>query len=530
VPKPIQEPEQIMASIARTTLVTRTALALLAGCVAANALAAEETRYFEIHVIDQATGRGVPLVQLKTVNNISYYTDSAGRVAFHEPGLMNQRVFFHVSSHGYEFAKDGFGYRGTRLQVTPGGKATLKIRRLNIAERIYRVTGAGIYGDSQLLGHRTPTRQPVLNGQVFGSDSVVTALYRNRIYWFWGDTNRPSYPLGNFHVPGAISKRPGDGGLDPEKGVDLEYFLGPGGFAKPTAKLPGKGPTWINGLVTLTDNRGHERLFGMYIKIKPPLTVYQRGLIEFDDSKQEWVKVVEFDLQAPLFPFGHPLKRTENGVEYVYFGDPFPLVRVEATAKKLADLSNYQSYTCLAKGSHKMSLDVVRTGETLEWSWKPDTVPFTPQLQARLIKQERIKPREGLFQLHDDDGKPILIHRGSVCWNEFRRKWIMIGNQQFGSSFLGEVWYAESETPTGPWTHARRIVTHQKYSFYNPRQHSYFDKHGGRIIFFEGTYTTLFSGNDQKTPRYDYNQVMYKLDLGHPDLQLTHRSTSPSNK
>jgi hypothetical protein len=132
--------------------------------------------------------------------------------------------------------------------------------------------------------------------------------------------------------------------------------------------------------------------------------------------------------------------------------------------------------------------------------------------------------------LHDDDGKPILIHRGSVCWNEFRRKWIMIGNQQFGSSFLGEVWYAEADRMVGPWKNARRIVTHKEYSFYNPRQHPYFDKQGGRVIFFEGTYTTLFSGNDQKTPRYDYNQVMYKLDLGHPDLRLNDRSTSPGNK
>jgi len=137
-----------------------------------------------------------------------------------------------------------------------------------------------------------------------------------------------------------------------------------------------------------------------------------------------------------------------------------------------------------------------------------------------LIKQGRIERREGLFQLQDKDGKPVLVHRGSVCWNNFRRKWIMIGTQQFGSSFLGEVWYAESEQPTGPWTHAKRIVTHKNYSFYNPRQHPYFDKHGGRVIFFEGTYTTLFSGNKQKTPRYDYNQVMYKLDLAHPDLQL----------
>ena len=519
-----------MAATARNAFV---ALSVLLGCVVTGASAADKASSFEIRVVDQVTGRGVPLVQLRTVNDIRYYTDSAGRVAFDEPGLIHQRVFFHVSSHGYEFPKDGFGYRGTRLQITPGGKATLKIKRLNIAERIYRVTGAGIYRDSQLLGHRTPTRQPVLNSQVFGSDSVVTALFRDRIYWFWGDTNRPSYPLGNFHVPGASSRRPGDGGLDPETGVDLEYFIdttGPGGFAKPTARLPGKGPTWINGLVTLRDADQRERLFGMYIKIQPPLTVYQRGLIEFDDEKREWKKVAELDLKAPLFPFGHPFKQVEDGVEYIHFGDPFPLVRVRASIEKLQDLSNYQAYTCLVAGSRRMSQEVERVGGELKWGWKPDTVPYTPQLQARLIKQGHIKPAEGLFQLYDGDGKAILIHRGSVCWNDFRRKWIMIGVQQYGSSFLGEVWYAESDRVIGPWTNARKIVTHRKYSFYNPKQHPFFDKHGGRVIFFEGTYATTFSGNDQPTPRYNYNQVMYKLDLSHPELRLPDRQPSTDNQ
>ena len=71
----------------------------------------EAGKYFTITVVDEATGRGVPLVELKTTNNIRYYTDSNGIVAFHEPGLMDQDVFFNVKSHGYEFPKDGFGIR-----------------------------------------------------------------------------------------------------------------------------------------------------------------------------------------------------------------------------------------------------------------------------------------------------------------------------------------------------------------------------------------------------------------------------------
>ena len=46
---------------------------------------------------------------------------------------------------------------------------------------------------------------------------------------------------------------------------------------------------------------------------------------------------------------------------------------------------------------------------------------------------------------------------------------------------------------------------------------------GGRTIFLEGTYTNMFSGNPEQTPRYNYNQIMYKLDLASPRLELPAR-------
>ena len=66
----------------------------------------------------------------------------------------------------------------------------------------------------------------------------------------------------------------------------------------------------------------------------------------------------------------------------------------------------------------------------------------------------------------------------------------------------------------------RKIVTHDRYSFYNPAQHPEFAKEGGAIIFLEGTYSNFFAGNNDQTPRYDYNQIMYKLDLRDPRLVL----------
>src|SRR5579875_83056 len=71
--------------------------------------------YAEIRVVDAATGRGVPLVELETVNNLRFVTDNAGRVAFNEPGLMGREVFFTARSHGYEMQKDGFGFPGVRI-------------------------------------------------------------------------------------------------------------------------------------------------------------------------------------------------------------------------------------------------------------------------------------------------------------------------------------------------------------------------------------------------------------------------------
>src|SRR3954451_11768439 len=73
---------------------------------------------FRIEVVDDETGRGVPLVELKTVNQIRLVTDSNGITAFDEPRTMGRKVFFPEKSHGYEFARDGFGSRGVALDTT----------------------------------------------------------------------------------------------------------------------------------------------------------------------------------------------------------------------------------------------------------------------------------------------------------------------------------------------------------------------------------------------------------------------------
>ena len=475
---------------------------------------------FAIRVVDTETGRGVPLVELETVNHLRFYTDSNGTVAFREPGLMDRHIFFHVRSHGYEYHKDGFGYRGVRLKTTPGTEAVLKLKRINIAERLYRITGAGIYRDSRLLGRSTPLERPLLNGAVFGSDSVVTAIYRGKLHWFWGDTNRPSYPLGNFHVPFATSQLPGQGGLDPALGVNLTYAVGKNGFAKETANMPGKGPTWIDGLVVLPDENQRPRLLAQYVKVREPIVIYERGVVQFNDERQQFEHRVTFPKDAPLFPHGHPfLHRAADGREYVYFAGGMPLVRVRASLASYLDPSQYEAYTFLPAGSGS---DVQRNpGGSLKFEWRGGQPKQDLKQVNKLIAEKRIRAGESPVHLIDiETAKPVLTQHGSVYWNDHRQRWVMVISQSFGSSMLGEIWFAEAARPEGPWAYARKIVTHNDYSFYNPKQHPYFAKDGGRTLFFEATYTSSFSGNKHPTPLYDYNQIMYRLQLDDPRLNL----------
>lgn len=483
---------------------------------------AEGRRPFAIEVIDDQNGRGVPLIELRTVHGAMSVTDSAGLVAFDEPGLMDQPVFFHVQGHGYEFPKDGFGIRGKALDVTPGGSATLKVRRINIAERLYRVTGAGIYRDSVLLGRPTPIERPVLNAKVLGSDSVINAIYRGKLHWFWGDTNRPNYPLGNFHVPGATSKLPADGGLDPDLGVNLSYFEGEDGFARPTAKMPGDGPTWIFGLVAFRDGEGRERMFAGYSKVRNFLDVYERGLVEFDPEAGRFEKAATFEAAPALYPEVQAKIRRRGGADDVVFDTPFPTIRVRAEPEALGHPERYEGYTCLVEGSRADRPRIDRDADgAIRYGWKRDTPAASPALLAKLLDAGLIQPEESLLPLRNvEDGRAVLAHTGSVEWNEYRGRWVLIAVESGGTSMLGEVWFAEADTPLGPWVYARKVATHDRYSFYNPKQHPYFAKDGGRVVYFEGTYTQTFSGNPEATPRYDYNQVMYRLDLSDPRLNL----------
>ena len=50
--------------------------------------------------------------------------------------------------------------------------------------------------------------------------------------------------------------------------------------------------------------------------------------------------------------------------------------------------------------------------------------------------------------------------------------------------------------------------------------HPFFTQEDGRVIYFEGTNTDSFTSAKNITPRYNYNQIMYRLRLDDPRLKL----------
>jgi hypothetical protein len=503
-------------------------LCLLTRLVAGSILGAElpTNARFQIQVTDAATGRGVPLVELETVDHLRLVTDSAGRIAFQEPGLMNRTVFFSVRSHGYDLAPDGFGIVGKAFHTVPGGKAVLPLRRLNLAERLYRLTGEGIYRDSILLGESVPLAEPLLNAQVVGQDSTQATLYRGKIYWFWGDTSRLGYPLGNFRASGATSERVGSGGLDPAQGVDLRYFTRSDGFTKEMCPFePREGVVWIDGLLTVPTETGHDLLVAHFTRLKGLGAPLEHGLAIFNDQTQQFDRTAAFSLDEPWrCPRGQAVPDRASADKHAYFCTPFPTVRVLLDLPALSKPAAYQAWTCLQDGSStdpKAAQLRRAPGGALLFTWSSKASPVGPKEEQGFIAAGLMRPDEAFFQPRDVvTGQVIQLHSGSVRWNEWRQRWILIAVQQGGSSsFLGEVWYGEAPALTGPWKTVQKIVSHQRYTFYNPVQHSFFDQEGGRWIYFEGTYSKEFSGNTDPTPRYDYNQILYRLDLNLPQLR-----------
>jgi len=125
----------------------------------------------------------------------------------------------------------------------------------------------------------------------------------------------------------------------------------------------------------------------------------------------------------------------------------------------------------------------------------------------------------------------LVMARGSTHWNDFLQAYLMIAQPDImHSGAAGEIYAAKAPNPQGPWTDAVLVAQHNSTgsmlgnsaggtytaaasNLYNPTQHAFLDRHGGEIVYFSGTFSTSFSSQETATPRYDYNSLMYRLNL-----------------
>ena len=421
----------------------------------------------QIRVIEKGSGWPVPMVELRTTHHVRLVSDNAGIIACDIPEVMGKETWFSVIGHGYGIPKDGFGYSGVRLTPQPGKTLTVEVTRHNLSKRLGRLTGAGLFVESALCGNAADAPET----GVLGCDTVMVAPYQGKLFWLWGDTTLAHYPLGLFDTLGGTSALDALTAFQPPVRLPYAHFRNAEGRPRNIAKLPGNGPTWLTGLVTLKDADGRERLGAVYTKIEPPLETYETGLCVWnDDTKNfEVLKTLwrKGDPEAkPVMPDWHPVRHTEGGATRILFCNPLPHLSCPDTFEAWQDPAQWQVH-------------------------KP---------------QDKITARDGKVS--------VTPHSGSMMWSDHRKKWITVFMEKFGKpSVFGEVWYAESDNPFEGWGRAVKILTHDNYTFYNLLMHPELTPPGADFLLFEGTYTMQFADHAPPTPRWDYNQVLYRLDF-----------------
>jgi hypothetical protein len=512
-------------------------------------------QHFGVQVVDTQTQRGVPRVKLTAMGSEVFITDSAGWAAIPALGpYEGMETFFRVESDGYEYQKDGFGYPGLALLVVPGANKTLQIVRTQRAERLYRVTGVGVYRDAVLLGQPYPIEKPLLNAGVVGQDTVLSVLFAGQVHWFWGDTQKLAFPLGNFESTGAVSCAPTttqapNKCLSVDEGVDLKYFTLPRDPENPRATEFVRGmailpplphPTWLGKLSVVATNGAAEEdgsaMLAYFMKAGPSMQTLRHGVVRWNSTTQNFTEIANWSMTSAMHnaPGGHAVTSSTaatrttvkmGGEEWVLFaGRPWPELRCKATVQGVADLDRYEGWTPLQAGSTMRHPKVVRTaaGE-LDYQWRVGTPPAD---LTQLQKLGLVTAAEANASkiLDTETGLELDVAGGSVHWHEGRQRWLAVfgalavdPSKTTSQSLLGEIWFAEAEALPGEKGFTRgnatKIATHNAsgYSCYNPTQHAMYSTHSR--IFFSCTFVNSFSGNTVKEPLYDYNNIMFGLTL-----------------
>ena len=477
--------------------------------------------YYAIKVVDGATGRGVPQVDLVMTDGKRYTTDSGGTVAFNRSGSMNTADAFVVETYGYKLAS------GTAVTLTPvlGQSGTVTLARTQSAERAYRETGVNKFAQTVAVGGASPVAYPGTGapGNVFGQDSGLTAVYKGKLYEFWGDTGRDLNNDGKddgayaakYHTTGGIIDLPANGGVDPAQGENINYLLNSDGTLKemfPTANGFNGPLVWASSPMVTQDANGNEKMVIGFSSINGLGQATQSGFAVWNDTTQQFTVASTYTPNPPVAPGQNAVLTSFNGVSYYVIPNGSSFLRVKNTYADLTNINGYEVYTPLKAGrvlakdtflglTHVIAKADINydAGGNVVWSWQPNTTVLNGFDYDNLNTNGYVPTAQNPFKFFKDvDGSgTVSFSSSALAYNDYLKSWTLIGQQTFGTSAFGEIWYASAKSLTGPWTLSRKIQTNSQtngvndaYTFYNLIQHPEYSR-DGKYLYYEGTNTAF---------------------------------------
>jgi hypothetical protein len=449
---------------------------------------------YGLQVIDEADGRGIPMATVRLGDGSVSVTDSAGWVHLAEPGLAGHRVRLQITAPGYTLPENDRGQPDVAVDLTPQGEGEVKLIRLDIARRIYRVTGSGIYRDSELLGKDVPL--PLRNQAVglLSATGVQRAQLGNQVLWLWRDTRLAHESTAAVLVRGAFSDLPGAGGLDPTQGIHFSFLTGAKDGLKSLLQGDEPSAAWIEGLTAVEDQDGRPVLAAHYVLEATKAHPREHGIAIWTADKRFERVVVLGEEYLWQFPAGQAVTVEDEEVRRCYFANPFCNVRCPATLEAIRNPAAYEALTR-------------PPGDNRDPIWQQTLPPMTQREESTWIAEGRVTTPLGQVEDHAT-GKAVPIAHASIHWNAYHRCYAMIA-----SSIDGDLWLSTSARPIGPWKKAVRVVQAMSGRCTEPVQHPFMSQEGGRIIWFESALV------DTGAARYEQNQVMHRLDMDDPRLQ-----------
>jgi len=486
--------------------------------------------FFRVDVVDDETGIGVPLVLLRTNNYLEYFSDSAGRVAFFEPGMMNTSVWFSVLADGYELnvrkTKGAYSYNapydsGFVVNTRVGaGPAIVYMTRKQHAERVYRLTGGGLYRDSVLTGAPIPETVAdralidPLSGST-GQDTLhLVNLNATHVMYFFGDTVCPRSARQNncnakgMYTVAAVSDLGNDSRAEyqPSQPPRLKYIADSNHDAPhPIAPIaPLSQNTWIAGVfmgiddgdaASGRDNYSSDVLFAAYFKnpgdgaspgqAKQGMAIWNASARQMEALGSPWPRNASLSLNgAHAVQVISPADAAKGFEAYAWFVNGYVTSRVLAKASAVA---RYERFEHLP-------------------------MPAMPTVSCN-----------------------------TVNWNAWAKRYLCLGDNRIddGGIFLFggpvPITIAWSHDLLGPYVNATEIIAHNASgaSCYNGLHMPHMDMEGGRVVHVACTYTAMWSNTDKDpnlwssclfginshqgcspvVPRYEYNNIVSRIDL-----------------